>query len=211
MKVYTKVVIDMESMEVLEEESFEYDGALAHCGSSGGGGGSEGAPDFYYEHLVRSGEQETEMARELMNFYKHGTFKGEGEAYSGPSYADMERRQIKANYELIPQQAQQEQLIMEERAPVLRQYFQEAQNVDPEARANRAQAETSQQFEQARDQATRNITRTGATPGSNRASAMMGDLATQQAKATSAAKNIARRRGEEEKFNRLSQAVGGAG
>jgi len=39
MKIYTKVVIDMATDKVLEEESFEYNGPVAQCGSSGGGGG----------------------------------------------------------------------------------------------------------------------------------------------------------------------------
>lgn len=40
MKIYTKLVIDMATDKVLEEESFEYNGPVAQCGSSGGGGGS---------------------------------------------------------------------------------------------------------------------------------------------------------------------------
>ena len=40
MKIYTKLVIDMTTDKILEEESFEYNGPVAQCGSSGGGGGS---------------------------------------------------------------------------------------------------------------------------------------------------------------------------
>ena len=43
MHVYNKVVIDIETLEVLEEDSFEYFGPITHLGgkpSSGGGGGS---------------------------------------------------------------------------------------------------------------------------------------------------------------------------
>jgi hypothetical protein len=40
MKIYTKLVIDMATDEILEQESFEYNGPVAQCGSSGGGGGS---------------------------------------------------------------------------------------------------------------------------------------------------------------------------
>ncbi len=40
MKIYERVVIDMTSGEVLEEESFEYSGEVAWCGGSGGGGSS---------------------------------------------------------------------------------------------------------------------------------------------------------------------------
>lgn len=39
MKIYTKLVIDMATDEILEQESFEYRGSVAQCGSSGGGGG----------------------------------------------------------------------------------------------------------------------------------------------------------------------------
>jgi hypothetical protein len=39
MKIYTKLVIDMTTDQILEEESFEYNGPVAQCGSSGGGGG----------------------------------------------------------------------------------------------------------------------------------------------------------------------------
>ena len=39
MKIYTKLVIDMTTDKILEEESFEYSGPVAQCGSSGGGGG----------------------------------------------------------------------------------------------------------------------------------------------------------------------------
>ena len=48
MKVYTKVVVDMSTMETVEEESFEYEGVVALCGgeSSGGGGGGSGEIDY---------------------------------------------------------------------------------------------------------------------------------------------------------------------
>ena len=44
MKIYTKLVIDMTTDKILEEESFEYSGPVAQCGSSGGGGGGGGQP-----------------------------------------------------------------------------------------------------------------------------------------------------------------------
>lgn len=43
MKIYDRVVIDMETLEVIEEDSFEYEGPVALCG---GGGGSSGAVDY---------------------------------------------------------------------------------------------------------------------------------------------------------------------
>lgn len=47
MKVITRCVIDMATMETLEEESYEYEGDVAWCGGgSGGGGGGSGEVDF---------------------------------------------------------------------------------------------------------------------------------------------------------------------
>jgi hypothetical protein len=46
MKIYTKLVLDMKTLEVIKEESFEYDGPIALCeGDSDGGGESEGDSD----------------------------------------------------------------------------------------------------------------------------------------------------------------------
>jgi len=44
MKIYSKVVVNMETLQVVEEESFEYRGPIAEC--KGGGGGSSGQVDF---------------------------------------------------------------------------------------------------------------------------------------------------------------------
>ena len=48
MKIYTKIHLDIDTWEVLEEESFEYDGPLVLCwdgdGADEGGGGEEGGP-----------------------------------------------------------------------------------------------------------------------------------------------------------------------
>ena len=35
MKVYTKIVIDLSTGKTLNEESFEYNGLVSHCGGSG--------------------------------------------------------------------------------------------------------------------------------------------------------------------------------
>ena len=45
MKIYTKVVINMDSMEVVEEESFDYLGPIAQCGVNIGGGSQKSTPE----------------------------------------------------------------------------------------------------------------------------------------------------------------------
>jgi hypothetical protein len=44
MKIYTKLVIDMTTDQILEEESFEYNGPVSQCGGGSGGGGGSSMP-----------------------------------------------------------------------------------------------------------------------------------------------------------------------
>jgi hypothetical protein len=44
MKIYTKLVIDMTTDQILEEESFEYNGPISQCGGGSGGGGGSSMP-----------------------------------------------------------------------------------------------------------------------------------------------------------------------
>ena len=46
MKVYTKVVIDMKTMKVVDEESFKYSGPVTECKGGGGGGGGSGQVSY---------------------------------------------------------------------------------------------------------------------------------------------------------------------
>ena len=47
MKIYKKVVLDIDTWEIKEEESYEYKGEVALCGGGGGGGSGEiGYPDY---------------------------------------------------------------------------------------------------------------------------------------------------------------------
>ena len=41
MKIYNKIIIDIETGETLYEDSFEYDGPIAECSGGGGGGGDQ--------------------------------------------------------------------------------------------------------------------------------------------------------------------------
>jgi len=45
MKIYTKLTIDMRTLEVIDEESYDYNGQVAEC-KGGGGGGGTGKVDY---------------------------------------------------------------------------------------------------------------------------------------------------------------------
>lgn len=45
-KIYTEIKIDIETLEVIEESFYNYDGPVAECKGGSGGGGSSGKVDF---------------------------------------------------------------------------------------------------------------------------------------------------------------------
>jgi len=48
MKIYNKIVWDLKTLEVLEEDSFEYNGPIAWCGGGGGGKGKSSGSSTSY-------------------------------------------------------------------------------------------------------------------------------------------------------------------
>jgi hypothetical protein len=79
MKIYKRIVIDMTTLEVLEEESYEYRGPIAYCGK--GGSVSGPTPDYAYnKKMADIGEANQEMAGEMWNIYKYGTTYNPSEA-----------------------------------------------------------------------------------------------------------------------------------
>jgi len=89
MKVYTKLVIDIASGEIEHEESYDYDGPVALCK---GGGGGDAVDEEYNARMATIYESQQGMAEEYFDFWKS-------------DYQPMERKQIAANSELIPYQA----------------------------------------------------------------------------------------------------------
>lgn len=57
MKIYRKIIIDIESGKTLYEDSFDYYGPIAHCGSGGGGGGGDQTTTVRYAPYVESKHQ----------------------------------------------------------------------------------------------------------------------------------------------------------
>lgn len=87
MKIYNKVVIDIESGETLFEDSFEYSGPVALCGggSAGGGGGTHAAPDADYKAAWREAFDDTgtdSLTESLVSVVETATTSG-GNPYSG--------------------------------------------------------------------------------------------------------------------------------
>lgn len=233
MKIYTRVVIDMKTGNVVEEDSYEYSGPVALCGGSGGGTTyatttSTGEIDYVYNARMASvAERQQYMAEEYLAFWRE-------------EYKPMERAQIQANIGLIPEQAEHErerlrtermqfeqardlmpqeteykrgllQLGSEEitaAKPVMSEYYKEALNAaDPDTRVQEARADVAMSFKEAEAQQRREMGRLGLDPSSKRYQGMARDRNMEQAKMTAGAMYGARTEAENERFQRLQNAA----
>lgn len=70
MKIYTEIVIDMTSGEIEWESSYDYEGPIAECGSSGGG---DTIDKEYNDRLASVYEAELEMSQEMQDIFYYGT------------------------------------------------------------------------------------------------------------------------------------------
>lgn len=70
MKIYTRIVMDMTTMQVEEAESYEYQGGVAEC--KGGGGGGDSVDKEYNRSMANIAESQQGMAEEMFNLYKYG-------------------------------------------------------------------------------------------------------------------------------------------
>ena len=72
MRIYTKLRIDLDTMEVLEEESFEYAGPIALCGGSNGETSTTVVDYLYNARMADLSEEQQGWAGEMLNQYKYG-------------------------------------------------------------------------------------------------------------------------------------------
>ncbi|WP_051677119.1 hypothetical protein [Maridesulfovibrio frigidus] len=207
MKIYTEVVIDMATGEVEHEESFEYNGPVALCGGSSGGGG-DGIDEAYNDRMATIYEAQQGMSEKSFDFWE-------------TDYKPMEQEQIAANRELIPVQtalAKEQIASTRELLPlqteagkqqlnVRQDFMDEAQKgVDVNSRVSQAEADVKQGFGLAGMQAQRNYSRTGQNVNSGHFAGMQKDLALSQATAVAGARTKARNTAKDENFNRLKSA-----
>lgn len=90
MKIYSKVVIDMNSLEVVETVAEEYDGLVAECKSTGASTTSSYDP-AYNDRMATIAESQQDMAQGYYDFWMENN-------------ADYEKAKIDANMQLIPAQ-----------------------------------------------------------------------------------------------------------
>jgi hypothetical protein len=200
MKVYTKIVIDLETKCVVEAESFDYDGPVAECK---GGSSSTTTVDYAYNRRMATiAERQEAMAEEYFKFWES-------------EYKPMEKMQIEANKELIPMQTEfaKEQMglgleEMKAAKPMVSEYYKQAlEGVNVDERVTQARADVGLAFKEGEEATRREAGRLGLDPDDPRYARMMGSRGLSQAKATAGAMTGARIEAEDESFKRLQSGM----
>ena len=84
MKIYNRIVMNITTGEILEEESYQYDGPVALC--KGGGGGTTTSVDYVYnDRMATISEKNQKYADEMYNMFKYGVTYNP-ESASGEKY-----------------------------------------------------------------------------------------------------------------------------
>ena len=73
MKIYSKLVYDLKTGKLIEEDSFKYEGIVALCGSGGGGTTTYSSDPEFNARMATISEQQQQMAQEYFEYYKSGT------------------------------------------------------------------------------------------------------------------------------------------
>jgi len=225
MKVYTKIVIDMEKGSVIEDETVftHYTGPVAECK-----GGAEPEVDKEYNAgMLAISQKQQNIADEMFNYFKHGvsynpydekgelTEQAQREGYDPEaqvSEAELISTQLEAQKGLIPLEVESEKgrfAQMEERRGVVSSVYKSAlEGVDVEGRVSEHRAGVQQAFAKEGEIATRQLSRMGIDPGSGRGIAAFADVGLQKAKATALGETQIRRGAETEDFQRRAVAAG---
>ncbi|MGE4551897.1 MAG: hypothetical protein AB7D57_02230 [Desulfovibrionaceae bacterium] len=186
MKIYTRVVLDMRTGEVLHEESHEYGGPVALCKGGSGGTSTTNTVDYEYNRRMATiAEAQNNMAQEYFDFWKS-------------DYKPLEQAQIAANLDLI-----------EKGTPVRDAFIEQSLNgVDEATVAGLAQTDAQAAASGAQQATQRSLARMGINPTSGAYQEAMQDTGLNTARTVAAAKNNARVVARDENYERLKAAMG---
>lgn len=229
MQIYEKIVIDMATMQIVSEVSYEYHGPVAQC--KGGGGGTttvKGEVDYEYNRrMARIAEQQQAIANEYFNYWKQYYKPMEIEQIQSnrgliPLETEVARKQLESQGELLPLQTalEKQQLglrtqqigAQEELLPyqtqVTKSFLQEANNVNPIDWMGMAQTDVAQSFANQRGQLLRQAGRLGLSPDDPRFMSALSEQGINLARMTAGARTAAKRAADAERFRRLTLGSG---
>ena len=204
MKIYTRIEIDMETMAVMHEESFEYDGIVSQCGGgSGGGSSTTNTVDYAYNaRMATLSEEQQGWARSYYDMWN---------TYTKP----YEIAQAQANLEMLPYETNLYKQTLQSATSLLPQQTEAAQKyldastkgVDVNERMALATADTANAFKDTTAANTRAAARLGVNPNSGRYQGIAAAQQTTQAAQLAGARTQARVEAEAENYDRLKNAA----
>jgi hypothetical protein len=197
MRIYTRVVFRIKSGEVIESDSYEYNGPIAHCG-----GGSKSTINSYDPEYNRRmadiAERQQEMAEEYFKFWQD-------------EYKPLEEEQIAANRRMLPhiEQATITQAEMVgERANVAREAYELAnRGLDVGRDVDMARADVASSFADSMGIMRRDMERMGGSVGDAGWASAMAGLSRDRAKATAGAMTTTRMQSQDRDFTRKMEGA----
>ena len=201
MKIYERVVIDMDTFEIVEEQSYDYNGIVLEL--KGSKSETNTQDPVYNARMADIAEAQQAMAEEYMGYWR-------------TSFKPFEQAQVAAQTELLPGEtalakesvgAQREMIGMQ--MPIAREFYNQSLNgVNVQDEMGKATADVAQRYSQIGGQWRREMGRIGVNPASGRYASIRGKMLRDQARDTAGAANTARRYAEATNYERLKSAMG---
>ena len=223
MKIYSKVVIDMSSETVIEEEHEEYTGEVSQCK----GGDAKQYDKEYNDRMATVAEEKLDMAKDQYGFWEDNVKGLEQEKIAAqkellPSQTvtqqaklDFQKDKYEASAGLLEDQTEASQQKLDAltgtggKQGLIQNYTDSLDSgLNVQDKMGKAGSDVAQSFDSQRGQMTREASRMGLDPSSGQFADNMRDMGTDKAKAMANAKTTARRETEDKKHGRYGQALG---
>lgn len=200
--IYSRVVFDMGTGAILEQEGFWWGGPMAEC-KGGGGGSTVNSVDYAYNaRMATIAEEQNQWARDYygvwQQYYKpYEIAQTQANMQLLPLETNLYKSQLESAQKLLPQQTETAQKFLTA----------SAQGVDVNERMALATADASNAWKGVADQTARANARMGVNPNSGRYQGIQAELGTQQAAQIAGARTQARVGAEAENYDRLTKAA----
>lgn len=210
MKIYNKVVMNIVTGKIIDEDSFEYDGPIISL--KGGGTTINSIDEAYNARMATIAEAQQAMAQEYFTFWQSQYKPYEAEMLEAnraliPQETALRSAQLQEGLDILPMQAEATKAQLGGAPGAIRDFYESA-DVDVGQRMNRAGADVAQEFDKSQGQFQRNLSRMGVMPGSERSLSMQQDFALDRARGVGGARTRAGWQAGEDRFNRLRYAAG---
>ena len=222
MRVNTRIVIDMATMETEHAEGYDYHGPVALCG--GGSGSSQTTVDTEFNRrLATIYERQQDIADQYFSYWEEyqkpyeieqtqaNTELLPYETDAAKNKSILESQQAQASSELLPAQTELAKAQIADRQstlgmmqPLKSEFFQQAtEGVDVNSRVAQAQADVANGFAGANEENARTMSRMGVNPNSGKFAGVNASQNIAKAAAVAGARSQARNSAQDENFKRL--------